>query len=98
MSGALIYVDPPGVPLVRALWSLLDGMWDVSKGSWGPLYRPQIVGLLLEGHPKKGLPMCTNSTYHRHRLFEAVACNHELSTPQQSQQCNEVLARRRRVS
>ena len=33
-----IYVPaPPNVPLLRALWSLLDGMWGVLKGSWGVL-------------------------------------------------------------
>ena len=28
---------PPNVPLLRALWSLLDGIWGVLKGSWGVL-------------------------------------------------------------
>ena len=28
---------PPNVPLLRALWSLLDGIWCVLKGSWGVL-------------------------------------------------------------
>ena len=28
---------PPNVPLLRALWSLLDGIWGVLKGSWGLL-------------------------------------------------------------
>ena len=28
---------PPNVPLLRALWSLLDGIWSVLKGSWGVL-------------------------------------------------------------
>ena len=28
---------PPKVPLVRASWSLLDGIWGVLKGSWGVL-------------------------------------------------------------
>ena len=30
---------PPNVPLLRALWSLLDGIWGISKGSWGVLAR-----------------------------------------------------------
>ena len=28
---------PPWVPLLRALWYLLDGIWGLSKGSWGVL-------------------------------------------------------------
>ena len=28
---------PPNVPLLRALWSLLDGIWGPLKGSWGVL-------------------------------------------------------------
>ena len=28
---------PPNVPLLRAVWSLLDGIWGVLKGSWGVL-------------------------------------------------------------
>ena len=33
-----IYIPtPPNVPLLRALWSLLDGIWGVLKGSWGVL-------------------------------------------------------------
>ena len=28
---------PPNVPLLRALWSLLDGIWGLLKGSWGVL-------------------------------------------------------------
>ena len=27
----------PNVPLLRALWSLLDGIWGLLKGSWGVL-------------------------------------------------------------
>ena len=31
----------PKVPLLRALWSLLDGIWSVLQGSWGLLaYQP----------------------------------------------------------
>ena len=26
---------PPNVPLLKALWSLLDGIWGVLKRSWG---------------------------------------------------------------
>ena len=28
-------LDPPDVPLLRALLSLLDGIWGILKGSWG---------------------------------------------------------------
>ena len=28
---------PPNVPLLKALWSLLDGIWGSLKGSWGVL-------------------------------------------------------------
>ena len=28
---------PPNVPLFRALWSSLDGIWGFFKGSWGVL-------------------------------------------------------------
>ena len=31
------YLDQTNVPLLRALWSLLDGIWGVLKGSWGVL-------------------------------------------------------------
>ena len=32
---AISYLAPPNVPLLRALWSLLDGISGVLKGSWG---------------------------------------------------------------
>ena len=32
---------PPNVPLLRALWSLLDGIWGLLKGSWGVLVQPK---------------------------------------------------------
>ena len=35
---------PPNVPLLKALWSLLDGIWGVLKGSWGVL-----VAIVLRG-------------------------------------------------
>ena len=35
-----IYLDPPDVPLLRALWPLLDGSWGVLKGSWGVIQKP----------------------------------------------------------
>ena len=28
---------PPNVPLLRALWYLLDGIWGLLNGSWGVL-------------------------------------------------------------
>ena len=28
---------PPNVPLLRALWSLLDGIWGLLRGGWGVL-------------------------------------------------------------
>ena len=31
------YLDPPNVPLLMAIWSLFDGIWDSFKGSWGVL-------------------------------------------------------------
>ena len=37
------YLDPVNVPLLRALWSLLDGIWGVLKGSWGVLVWASIV-------------------------------------------------------
>ena len=33
-------LDPPNVPLLRALCSQLDGTWGVLKGSWGVLSGP----------------------------------------------------------
>ena len=33
-------LDPPNVPLLRALWSLLDCIWGVVEGSWGVLAGP----------------------------------------------------------
>ena len=35
--GARRSSKPPKVPLVRDLWSLLDGGWGVLTGSWGVL-------------------------------------------------------------
>ena len=29
------FLDPPHVPLLRALWSRLNGIWGVLTGSWG---------------------------------------------------------------
>ena len=29
--------EAPNIPLIRALWSLLDGIWGLLKGSWGVL-------------------------------------------------------------
>ena len=31
------YALTPNVPLLKALWSLLDGIWGVLKGNWGML-------------------------------------------------------------
>ena len=39
--GETVFLDPPNVALLRALWSLLDGNWGVLKGSWGVL----VVGI-----------------------------------------------------
>ena len=33
---------PPKVPLLRAIWSLLDGIWGLLKGSWGVLDVPGV--------------------------------------------------------
>ena len=33
---------PPNVPLLRALWSLLDGIWALLQGSWGVLDYPAV--------------------------------------------------------
>ena len=33
---------PPNVPLLRALWSLLDGIWGILKGSWGVLVHREV--------------------------------------------------------
>ena len=30
-------LHPPNVPLLKALRSLLDGIWGILKGSWGVL-------------------------------------------------------------
>ena len=38
---------PPNVPLLRALWSLLDGIWGLLKGSWGCWIHIYTSGLLL---------------------------------------------------
>ena len=37
---------PPNVPLLRALWSLLDGIWGLLKGSWGVLVGSPVLVLL----------------------------------------------------
>ena len=29
----IVFLHPPNVPLLRALWSLLDGIWGSLKGS-----------------------------------------------------------------
>ena len=34
---------PPNIPLLRALWSLLDGIWGVLKGSWGVLVELKVM-------------------------------------------------------
>ena len=34
----------PNIPLLRALWSLLDGTWGVLKGSWGVLVKTGFFG------------------------------------------------------
>ena len=36
-SGLLSQPRPPNVPLLTALWFLLDGIWGVLTGSWGVL-------------------------------------------------------------
>ena len=43
---------PPlfSVPLLRALWSLLDGVWGVLKGSWGVLGKPVAYHKALRTH------------------------------------------------
>ena len=37
---------PPNIPLLRALWSVLDGTWGLLKGSWGVLVHSVIATLL----------------------------------------------------
>ena len=37
-------LQPPSVPLSRALLSLLDGIWGVLKSSWGMLDVGSILG------------------------------------------------------
>ena len=32
-----VLLDPPNVVLLRAFWSLFDGIWGLLKGSWGVL-------------------------------------------------------------
>ena len=45
-----IYIPrPPNVPLLRAFWSLLDGIYGVLKGSWGVLVFRYHYGVLIEG-------------------------------------------------
>ena len=47
----LLFSDPPPmVPLLRAFWSLFDGIWRVLKGSWGLLVEMDIdtVGSRME--------------------------------------------------
>ena len=34
---SIIVSDQPNVLLLRAFWSVLDGIWGVLKGSWGVL-------------------------------------------------------------
>ena len=41
----------PNVPLLRALWSLLDGIWGVLKGSWGCWYFCLYSISEMPGHP-----------------------------------------------
>ena len=46
---------PPNVPLLRALWSLLDGIWSLLKGSWGVLGIEPVLKLLgFVGSPAGG--------------------------------------------
>ena len=33
----------PNVPPLRALWSLLDGIWGIVKGSWEVLADPRTI-------------------------------------------------------
>ena len=37
LSGAYLLPWPPNAPLVRALWSLLDGIWRALKTTWAVL-------------------------------------------------------------
>ena len=37
---------PSNVPLLRALWSLLDGIWGLLKGSWGVLVGVPYQGIV----------------------------------------------------
>ena len=36
---------PPNVPLFRALWSLLDGIWGSLRRSWGVLVYCSVLGI-----------------------------------------------------
>ena len=40
----LHYPTPPNVPLLRPLWSLLDGIGGSLKGSWGVLDKTLLCG------------------------------------------------------
>ena len=42
------FLDPPNVPLLRPLWSLLDGIWGVLKSSSGVLVYNEVLEPLVQ--------------------------------------------------
>ena len=48
---------PPNVPLLRALWYLLDGIWGLLKGSWGVLV---VTSIRLKAFYYRKGPKCQN--------------------------------------
>ena len=75
----------PNVPLLRALWSLLDGIWGVLKGSWGVLVYARVTTWQLSEAPmnQKGsltkdlsqsLPRFLHGSAPPFRLKEPVRC------------------------
>ena len=60
----------PNVPLLRALWSLLDGIWGLLKDSWGG-----------PGYCKPSIPR-PKTIFWIHAL---LACKKEVTLPRQTQ-------------
>ena len=67
---------PPNVPLLRALWSLLDGIWGVLKGSWGVLVRGQLWEVLRLGGLVGILSGLTKSSEHPSSWWVDPPCSY----------------------
>ena len=70
------YTWTPNVPLLRALWSLLDGIWGVLHGSWGVLVQSQEAQKRYTLQTQGRTCLYTDTHEERDKVTEHEKCAH----------------------